>query len=139
MRYFHFCICFIFCNKFTVQYHGFEKQCHVMMSGDICREDWCLAFCRFVFKQLSNITNNNFYKVTFSINDNKSFASKCTTIYTVYCIHSGLLDAPCNKFQFFLFCVRSVWYKSNQCQMFLTKKSVGDFLPESLYIVRFDI
>ena len=110
-----------------------------MMSGDICRGDWCLAFCGFVFKQLSNITNNNFYKVTFSINDNKSFASKCTTIYTVYCIHSGLLDAPCNNFQFFLFLVRSVWYNSKSCQMFSTKRSVEGFCTVSLDIVRFDI
>jgi len=109
------------------------------MSGDICRGDWCLAFWGFVFKQLSNITNNNFYKVPFSINDNKLIASKCTTIYTVYCINSGLLDAPCNNFQLFLFLVRSAWYKNKQCQIFLTKKSVGGFLPVSLDIVRFDI
>jgi len=110
-----------------------------MMSGDICRGDWCLDFCGFVFKQLSHITNNNFCKVTFSINDNKLCASKYTTIYTVYCINSDLLDTPCNKFLFFLFLVKSVWYKSKQCQMFLTKQSVGGFLPVRLDIVRFDI
>jgi len=54
------------------------------MSGDICRGDWCLAFCGFVFKQLSNITNNNLYKVTLSINDNKLFASKCTNKFIRY-------------------------------------------------------
>ena len=74
-----------------------------MMSKDICRGEWCLDFGGFVFKQLSNITNNNFYKVTFSINDNELFASKCTTIYTVYCMNSGLLDAPCNNFHFVCF------------------------------------
>ena len=81
-------------------------------------ETGALLFVGFVFKQLLNITNNNFYKVEFSMNDNKLFASKCSTIYTVYCINSGLLDAPCNNFHFFLFLVRSVWYKSKQCQMF---------------------
>ena len=85
-----------------------------MMSGDICRGDWCLDFCGFVFKQLSNITNNNFCKVTFSTNDNKLYVSKCTAIYRVYCINSGLLDAPCNNVHFFLFLVSSVWYKSKQ-------------------------
>jgi len=109
------------------------------MSGDICRGDWCLDCCGFVFKQLSNITNNHFCKVTFSINDNKMCVTKCTTIYTVYCINSGLLDAPCNNVQVFWFLARSVWYKSKQCQMFLTKKSVGGFCPVSLDIVGFDI
>ena len=65
------------------------------------------------------------------------FALKRSTLYTLYCINSGLLDAPCNHFQFFLFLVRSVWYKSKQCQKILTKKSVGGFLPVSLDIVRF--
>ena len=55
-------------------------------------------------------------------------ATKCTTIYTEYCINSGLLDAPCNDFHFFLFLVRCVWYNSKQCQMFLTKKICGGLL-----------
>ena len=38
------------------------------MSQDICRGDWRLDFCGFVFKQLSNITNNNFGKVKVSKN-----------------------------------------------------------------------
>jgi len=46
-------------------------------------------------------------------------------IFTVYCINSGLSDAPCNNFQFFLFLVRSVWYKSKQCQMFFNKQICG--------------
>jgi len=73
-----------------------------MMSQDICRGDWCLDFCGFVFKQLSNITNNNFGKVTVSKNDNKFLATRYTAIFTIYFINSGLLDAPCNNFDFFL-------------------------------------
>ena len=73
------------------------------MSEDICRGDWCLVLRGFLFKQLSNHTNNNFCKVTSSINDNLIVATKCTTLYTVCCINSGLLDAPCNNFHFFLF------------------------------------
>jgi len=71
------------------------------MSQDICRGDWCLDFCGFVFSQLSNITNNNFGKVTVSKIDDKIFSTKYTTIYTIYFINSGLLDAPCNNFHFF--------------------------------------
>ena len=73
------------------------------MSQDICHGDWCLDFCGFMFKQLSNITNNNFGKVTVSINDNKFFVTKYKTIYTIYFINSGLLDAPCNDCHFFCF------------------------------------
>jgi len=109
------------------------------MSQDICRVDWCLNFCGFVLQQLSNITNNNFGKVTVSKNVNNFFLTKYTAIYTIYFINSGSLDAPCNNFHFFLFLVRSVWYNSKQCQMFLTKKSVEGFCPVSLDIVRFDI
>ena len=43
------------------------------MSQDICRGDWCLDFCGFVLQQLSNITNNNFGKVTVSKNDSTFF------------------------------------------------------------------
>ena len=110
-----------------------------MMSQDICRGDWCLDFCGFVLQQLSDITNNNFGKVTVSKYDNKLFATKNTTIYTIYFINSGLLDAPCNNFHFLWFLVRSVLYNSKQSQMFLTKKSVGGLCPVSLDIVRFAI
>jgi len=53
--------------------------------------------------------------IKLSINDNMIFALKCATIYTIYCMNSGLSYAPCNNFDFF-FLVRSVWYKSKQCQ-----------------------
>ena len=56
------------------------------MSQDICRGDWCLDFCGFVLQQLSNITNNNFGKVTVSKNDNKIILTKYTAIYTIHFI-----------------------------------------------------
>ena len=53
------------------------------------------------------------------------FVQKCSTIYTVYSMNSGLSDAPCLNFPLFLFLVRSVWYKSKQRQMFFNKKICG--------------
>jgi len=125
LRHFLFCIGFIFCNNFTVQYHGFEKSYVIMMSGDICRGDWRIALREICFKKLRNDTNSLFCRVTSSKNDIIIFAQKGITIYTVYCMFSDLSDAPCNNFQFFLFWDRSVWYKSKQCQMLFNKQICG--------------
>ena len=45
--------------------------------------------------------------IKLSINDNTIFALKCATIYTIYCMNSGLSDAPCNNFQI-LFAFRQI-------------------------------
>ena len=52
------------------------------------------------------------------------FALKCTTFYTVYCINSGLLDAPCNNFQFFFFSQICLVQKQTMSNVF-NKKICG--------------
>jgi len=41
------------------------------------------------------------------------FIRKSITIYTVYCMNSGLSDAPCNNFQF-LFVFRQIFLVQKQ-------------------------
>ena len=46
------------------------------------------------------------------------YTEKCSIIYAVYFMNSCLPDAPGRNFQFYLFLVRSFWYKSKQSQFF---------------------
>ena len=53
------------------------------------------------------------------------FVLKCTLLYTVYCINSGLLDAPCDKFQiFFVFSQICLVHKQTTSNVF-NKKICG--------------
>jgi len=130
LRNFHFYICFNFCNNFTVQYHEFEEKCVVIMSGDICRGDWCLALHGFWFKQLWNNTNNIMCSVTATKTDNIIFAQKYISIWKVHCMNSGLSDAPCNM-------KRQAKSRKRLClgiqdkifKMHITQKLLVGFLP----------
>ena len=134
------CIGFFFRKNFTVQYHGFEKLYCVMMSRDMYRGDLRLALLGIWFKKLSNHANNIFCMYTSSKNDIIIFHTQNYYICIRYIAWILVYQmCPVIIFNFCLFLGRSVWYNSKQCQMFLTKKSVGGFCPVSLDIVRLDI
>jgi len=125
LRHDHFCIGFIFCNIFIITYYEFEKQYASMMSEDIRRWGWCLGLIEIWFKRLYNTSNNIFCRVEASKNCNISFAPKSIAIFTVYCMNSGLSDAPCNNFDFFLVFSLICLVQKQTCQIFFNKKICG--------------
>ena len=104
------------------------------------RVDFRLTLLERWLKKLWNHANNIFCKDTLSKNHILIFIRKiiCNIIlYTALILVYHM--RPVIIFNFCLFLDRSVWYNSKQCQIFLTKQSVGGFCPVSLDIVRFDI